>query len=427
MKPGRADMTDKTSFDEASSMDLDLIPHAAQRRETAAMRPGVAVAVLAVMIVVLGPAHATLSESTMAPTLANSIQAFYIADGAVERAAAVLRLDPNWNDGRGAVANATAASFEPLVDRFQPPEAADDTDMHPFPAVDSIGAYTILVRRPRASEHRDPVNTIWVRADGTAGGVTRSIEVLLRRLRPSDFAISSAGTTSVLQETAGSLTIHGSGYFFSDAALRATVVRVENDRPTDRAAQSGRTTDAVPFANQLYVRGTLDASSRVSIGTAGRPLAGVHASHINNRSGTIYALSMDNAVPSIPYPNVAAYAAHLAAERGYRNALAGGAGQMVVCTDPRGKSTHITVANLSFGSTYFFVPTDGNRDCRMPAAGAGFMLVWDPTQAVPLRLNSRLAAQPILVPRRDHDLAADHVCRNRHAGCGEYPRAGRSI
>jgi hypothetical protein len=303
-------------------------------------------------LVVVAISNLTITEVGTARTLEKGTEAFAIADSAVERAIAVLRLDRDWSAQTGATANLDPAgvTFKPLVDQFQP--GAGNAVNQPFPATASLGTYSIEIRKAST----DPTNNIWVRALGTYAGVSRSIEVELHRLTPADFSTYSAGTYSSLRGGGGNVTVHGSAYFYSDLLLKAVQTGIYNDR----AINVG---DHALYNNQLFVGGTLDMSKgNASIGTRSQPMWAVHASHINNPSNNIFTYELDNVVPVITYPNVAGYIACLTGQSGCPtgltvtapgNALSSATGPMVICT---GANQPSTTTDLTFGSTYFTSP-----------------------------------------------------------------------
>ncbi|HLW58329.1 MAG TPA: hypothetical protein VKV57_00220 [bacterium] len=346
-------------------------------------------------LIVVAISNLTISELGASRTLDKGTQAFTIADGAVERAVAVLRLDKDWSVKVGATQNidTNGVNFKPLVDQFQP--GGGNAVGQGFPAGNPIGTYSIEVREAAV----DPTNNIWVRTLGTYGGVSRSLEVELHRLTPADFSTYSAGTYSALKGGGGNVTIHGSAYFYSDLLIKAVQTGFYNDR----AINIG---DPAPYTNQLFVRGTLDMSKgNASIGTSSQPMWGVHATHINNMSKNVYTDELDNVVPVISYPNVAGYIACLTGQPGCPagvtatspgNALSTTTGPMVICT---GVSQPSTTTDLTFSGTYFYVPTQGNANCAAaPPTVSAYMLLWDPSKTVPLTLNSSQAGTPLLVP-----------------------------
>lgn len=347
-------------------------------------------------LITVALANLALSEIGAVQAVDRGVQAFAIADGAIERAKAILRLDPDWSDLAGATQNLdpSGTTFRPLYDPFQGKGRGGNAVNQPFPATNPVGTYTIEIRKAST----DPTNNIWVRALGSYGGASRSIEVLLHRLTPVDFSAYSAGTYSPLQGGGGNVTIHGSAYFYSDLMLKAVQTGIYNDR----AINPG---DTPPYANQLYVRGTLDMSKgNPSIGTASQPMYGVHASHINNPSNNIYTLQLDNVVPVVQYPDVAGYIACLTGSPCPPNVTVVPPGNALVGSPPSALVLCLGVGkpqqtpNLVFGATYFYVPTASNASCLAGPSSTTSMLVWNPQAAIPLQLNSSLASAPILVP-----------------------------
>jgi hypothetical protein len=189
--------------------------------------------------------------------------------------------------------------------------------------------------------------------------------------------------------------LHGSAYFYQDLGLKAVKTGIYNDRQI-------LSTDLSPYSNQLYVRGTLDMSTGNStVGTLSQPMYGVHAGALNLKSGgtaNLNTYELDNVVPSIPYPNVSGYISSLLTNKTYGNALTVSQAQMVICTGS-GPYTASTVTDITFGATYFFVPTQANAGCTgAPSTSANYMLIWDPSQSVPLTLNSAQQSTPVFIP-----------------------------
>jgi hypothetical protein len=361
---------------------------------------------LVMSLTVLALGDLVVSELAGAAAVDRGTVAFAIADGALERAREVLSLDPDWSDQQGATRymDPSGSSFAPLYDPFQP-GGGGAAVAQPFPAASPIGTYTIEIRRAQSQ----PQDTIWVRTLGAYQGASRSIEALLHRLSPSDFAAYSAATYAPLKGGGGNVTINGSAYFYSDLILKAVKTGVYNDR----AINVG---DLPPYLNQLYVRGTLDMSTgNPSVGTASQPMYGVHAGHIN-ASKNLYTLILDNVVPAISYPDVAGYIACLASGQcpaGVTvsppgNALVGSPPtQMIICQQQGSSWTPVVTQNLVFGSAAFFVPTaaaagqGGAQACAQGPVSGAAMLVWTPS-APPgspnLVLTTAMSQYPILVP-----------------------------
>jgi len=337
----------------------------------------------------------SISEYATANAADQGMRAFYIADAGAERAIGVLRADSNWNDGVGADKNANNTSWQPLYDAFQAGGAGNAVNQtYPSGGGSGSGTYSIYVKRPAAGSGYNPANTIWFRVIGKAGPATRSIEVLLHRLTPLDFSVYSAQSYTVANG-GGNVTLHGSAYFYQDLGLKAVKTGIYNDRQI----QSG---DLPPYTNQVYVKGTLDMSTGNStVGTASQQMYGVHAGKLNlknNGTQNLYTLELDNIVPSIPYPNVSGYITSLLTNKTYGNALTVSQSQLVICTGS-GPYTASNVTDVTFGSTYFFVPTQANAGCTgAPSASANYMLIWDPSQSVPLTLNSAQQSTPVFIP-----------------------------
>ncbi len=338
----------------------------------------------------------SISEYATANSADMGMRAFYIADGAVERAATVLRADPNWSDGTGADKNANNTSWQPLYDQYQAGGAGNAVNQaYPAGGGSGSGKYSIYVKRPAAGSPYNAADTIWIRTLGTAGSATRSIEVLLHRLTPLDFSVYSAQTFQV-SNGGGNVTLHGSAYFYKDLGLKAVNTGIYNDRQL-------LSTDLPPYTNQLYVKGTLDMSTGNSnVGTLPQPMYGVHAGALNlknNGTQNLYTLELDNTVPSIPYPNVGGYITSVLTNQTYGNLLAVNQLTMAICTNTGGVWTPSYTAGLTFGATEFTIPTKTYLVCDNNATlPANYMAHWNPSATVPLTLNSSYQNSPILVP-----------------------------
>jgi hypothetical protein len=338
----------------------------------------------------------SISEYATANSADKGMRAFYISDAAVERAITVLRADSNWNDGTGADKNANNTSWQPLYDSFQAGGAGNAvTQTYPAGGGSGSGTYSIYVKRPAVGSPYNAADTIWIRAIGTAGSATRSVEILLHRLTPLDFSVYSAQTFQV-SNGGGNVTLHGSAYFYTDLGLKAVQTGIYNDRQI-------QSTDLPPYTNQLYVKGTLDMSKGNStVGTLSQPMYGVHAGALNLKSnGTqnLHALELDNVVPSIPYPNVAGYITSVLTNQTYGNLLAVNQLTMAICTNTGGVWTPSYTAGLIFGATEFTIPTKTYMVCDSNATNpANYMAHWNPSATVPLTLNTSLDNSPILVP-----------------------------
>ncbi|TMJ09852.1 MAG: hypothetical protein E6H02_08640 [Bacillati bacterium ANGP1] len=335
----------------------------------------------------------SISEYATANSADRGMRALYIADAAVERAIAVLRADTNWNDGVGADKNANNATWQPLWDQFQAGGAGNAVSQtYPAGGGGSSGLYSLYVKRPGAGTY-NPADNIWVRAIGQAGKGMRSIEILLHRLTPLDFSVYSAQSYQV-SSGGGNVTMHGSAYFYQDLGLKAVKTGVYNDRQI-------LSTDAAPYTNQLYVKGTLDMSTgNPTVGTLTQPMYGVHAGTLNLKGGTgsIHTLELDNVIPNIPYPSVSGYISSLLTNKTYGNVLSGPQTQLVVCTGS-GPYTQTWSANVTFGSSYFFIPTQANAGCtNPPTTSADYMLIWDPGKSAPLQLNTAQQSTPVFIP-----------------------------
>ena len=346
-------------------------------------------------MITLALVNLSISEYATANAADQGARAFYVADAGIERAITVLRADSNWNDGLGADKNANNTSWQPLYDSFQSGGAGNAVNQtYPSAGGSGSGTYSIYVKRPVAGGTYNPAHTIWIRAIGTQGRATRSIEVLLHRLTPLDFSVYSAQSYTV-SNGGGNVTLHGSAYFYQDLGLKAVKTGIYNDRQI-------LSTDLAPYTNQLYVKGTLDMSTgNPSVGTLSQPMYGVHAGQLNlknNGSANLNTLELDNVVPSIPYPNVAGYISSLLTNKTYGNALTVNQAQLVICTGS-GPYTAQNVTDVTFGATYFFIPTQANAGCTgAPTTSANYMLVWDPSKTVPLTLNSAQQSVPVFIP-----------------------------
>lgn len=336
-----------------------------------------------------------ISEYSTANAADQGMRAFFIADAGVERAITVLRADSNWNDGLGADKNANNTTWQPLYDAFQAGGAGNAVNQtYPSGGGSGSGAYSIYVKRPAVGSPYNPAHTIWIRVIGKGSAATRSIEVLLHRLTPLDFSVYSAQSYTV-SNGGGNVTLHGSAYFYQNLGLKAVRTGIYNDRQI-------LSSDLPPYTNQLYVQGTLDMSTGNSnVGTLSQPMYGVHAGALNlknNGTSNLNTLELDNTVPNLPYPNVAGYISSLLTNKTYGNALNAAQTQLVVCTGS-GPYTASNVTNITFGSTYFYVPTQANAGCTgAPSSSANYMLIWDPSQSVPLTLNSAQQSAPVFIP-----------------------------
>jgi hypothetical protein len=337
----------------------------------------------------------TISEYSTANAADQGMRAFFIADAGVERAITVLRADSNWNDSLGADKNANNTTWQSLYDAFQAGGAGNAiSQTYPSGGGSGSGTYSVYIKRPAAGSPYNPTHTIWIRVIGKSGVATRSIEVLLHRLTPLDFSVYSAQSYTV-SNGGGNVTLHGSAYFYQDLGLKAVQTGIYNDRQIV-------STDLPPYTNQLYVKGTLDMSKGNSnVGTQSQPMYGVHAGGLslkNNGTQNLNTLELDNVVPSIPYPNVAGYISSLLANKTYGNALTPNQAQLVICTGS-GPYTAQNVTDVTFGSTYFFIPTQANAGCTgAPSSSANYMLVWNPSQSVPLTLNSAQQSAAVFIP-----------------------------
>ncbi len=363
----------------------------------------------------------SISEYATANSADQGMRAFYIADAAVERAITVLRADSNWNDGLGADKNANNTSWQPLYDAFQAGGAGNAVNKtYPAGGGSGSGTYSLYIKRVAPGSPYNAADTIWIRTLGTSGTATRAIEVLLHRLTPLDFSVYSAQTFQV-NNGGGNVTLHGSAYFYQDLGLKAVQTGIYNDRQI-------QSTDLPPYTNQLYVKGTLDMSTgNSSLGTLTQPMYGVHAGKLslkNNGTQNLHTLELDNTVPSIPYPNVAAYITSVLTNQTYGNLLAVGQLTMAICTNIAGVWTQSYTAGLTFGATEFTIPTKSYLVCDNNATNsANYMAHWNPGATVPLTLNSTYQNSPILVPGAvvmDPGAASPPLPAVKYSGVGTF-------
>ncbi|GEM_PF-1394378 len=359
--------------------------------------------IMALITVALG--NLAVSELAGARSLDTGTRALAVADGAIERAVAFLKLAPDWSDTNNPLLknlDTTGTNFKPMYDTV----AAANATNQAFPVNSSFGTYTIEFKEVSTTNPNVNHDNIWVRALGTYGGVSRSIEAYVERLTPANVgggapAVYSAGSYSTATNGNGSTTFHGSAYFYSDALLKGGAgAGVYNDR----AINIG---DTAPYLNQLWVRGTLDTSKgNVNIGTSSQPMYGVHASHINNPSKNIYTDEEDNVVPTINPPNVAAYITCLNGGTCPSNVTVQSPGNVVsgsgtsstttICQKSGSTYSPAQVTNLAFSSTAFFIPTASNSSCASAPSGTNYMLNWD--GAGNATLNTANDASPIEIP-----------------------------
>jgi len=341
-------------------------------------------------------ANLSLSEYASVKTVDRGSRAFFIADGAVERAITVLRADSNWSDNLGADQNANSSSWQPLYDRFQaggPGNALNQA--YPAGGDPAAGQYSVYIRRPDPNSGLNPVDNIYIRAIGQASSASRAVEVLLHRMSPLDFSVYAAQPLTS-GNGGGSVTMHGSAYFYQDVGSGPVRTTVYNDRQI----LSG---DAGPYLNQVYVRGTLNMSTgNALIGSQTQPMYGVHATNIDLLNGggqSLFTQEMDNTVPSIPFPNVQQFITASIANGSYGNLLSSNQQQMAICTKSGNMWNQTFTPDLTFGATYFVVPTQSYATCDTNVtAAANNMLIWNPGQAVSLQLNSAFKETPIAVP-----------------------------
>lgn len=359
---------------------------------------------LVIAMLTIAVANIAVSEYTTAVTNEHSVKALFVAEGALERALAVLRKDGDWSDGSGADSGASASSWQPLRDDTYG-GSATNKGFPPSPE-SPIGTYSIYLKRKTA----DPVNGIHVRVVGRAGRAGRTIEFEAYRLTASDFVTYSA-QDMVIDQGGGNVTIHGSIYVRGSLGLKAVKTGVYNDRPI-------MTGDAPPYRNHLYVRGLLDMSTgNATVGLQAQPMWAVHAWQVDLKNDgrlNLWTYQLDNMVPDIPYPDVAGYVATLAPPGGgYGNAMLvdDGLWKMVACE--AGNPNHLPLWDLTLTETGapFYIPTrqywdaPGSPKCSFTAGGVAdagnHIMSWDPRgKSDPGRLyfNSALKDVPILIP-----------------------------
>jgi len=390
------------------------------------------VVTLVMAMLTVAVANLALSEYAAAVTSEQAVQAFFVAEGGLERAQAVLRTDPDWSDGSGAdaaYASASGTPWLPLTDAAYDGAARDK----PFPPLGlaPLGAYSIYIRRMSANPSDSiNVNSIQVRVIGRVGRAARTVEFEARRLTASDFVTYSA-QDMLIDEGGGNVTVHGSIYVRGDLGLKAVRTGVYNDRPLF-------STDRQPYPNQLYVRGLLDMSTGNStVGTQTQPMWGVHAERLDlRRDGrqNLWAYQVDNLVPDIPYPDVAGYVSALVASGGYGNAVQGG--QLVVCRE--GSASPIVQPDLvlSAGGAIFYLPTKAYwtsllepKQCDFATGGvadpANHILKWEPrlgSQPGLLTFNSTVRDLPVLIRGR-LGIAKDVVYSGTGTVVVDYPAA----
>lgn len=360
-----------------------------------------------------------LSEYSAAASHEQSVQAFFVAEAALERALAVLRLDDDWSDA--------PTSWQPLND----PDAGGPAVDVPFPSGSSARRYSIYVRQgwpggpppagPCPGSTADPnnpeywVNNTLVRAIGRFGRAARTVEFLAHRLTAGDMTTYSAQDVILNDPSAkgaGNVEIHGSLYVRGGLGLKAVKTGIYNDRPLF----SGET-DPPGYCNQLFVRGILDMTkANATVGTASQPMWGVHAWEIKLKKGVkdpldvIHTKYLGNEVPDIPYPDVEGYVQMLKTTGGYGNALETD-GRLIMCrkSSPAAAVDPAPVLSsdlvLGGSSEVFYLPSKAYWDslsvktCAPDVeSGANFILKWDSSFSPgKLAFNSANKDKPVLV------------------------------
>jgi len=378
------------------------------------------VVMLIISLLTVAVANVALSEYATAKTNEHAMQAFFVADGALDRALAVLGTDDDWSNASN--------SWQPLDDAFNGGLAVG----RPFPPAAPIPGwtYSIYLRSILASpvptgnctgvgsSFNDPVNNVWVRSIGRVGRASRTVEFVAHRLSAGDMTTYSAQDVILNDPSAtgaGNVEVHGSLYVRGDLGLKAVQTGIYNDRPLF----SGET-DPPGYCNQLWVKGTLDMTQgNATVGTPTQLMRGVHAAQIlvkrnRNPADVIYTRSLDNDVPDIPYPDVQGFVNILESTQTYANALSGN--DLVICHKDGAtfNPTPITSSNLDLNtmSGVYYLPARAywnslnpqqcGADLDNPSLNA-WVLKWDCADCAAaspygrLFFNTALNDQPILV------------------------------
>ena len=342
----------------------------------------VVVVIIGILTVAIG--NLALSEYVTAVTNEHSIQAFFVADGGLERALAVLQTDEDWSDGVGVDRWANDSSWQPLEDPFNadPPPGDGRAIDRGFPAGVGIGTYSVYIQRVSPtppggglggcgpSGTADAINNAWIRVVGRVGRATRGVQFLAHRLTAGEFVTYSA-QDFIVDQGGGNVTIHGSLYARQDLGLKAVRTGVYNDRPLYSC-------DQPPYPNRLFVRGMLDMSTgNPTVGTSLQPMRGVHATRLNLRNDgrqNLWTYELNNRVPDIPYPAVAEQMSTWRNTGYYANVLCrspltgvastdcapaalGADARIAICADVGGNPTLMLQPNLELLGTRFYLPT----------------------------------------------------------------------
>ncbi|MCS7172446.1 MAG: hypothetical protein N0A24_03405 [Armatimonadetes bacterium] len=262
------------------------------------------VALLTILVLLLLTAAlvtAAITETFTAQTAEDSARAFLVADAAAARALASLRLDGDWAaadpGGQDAVGRCPdGALFDLLagecmrdvpyprygavaVSATSPPGGISEpvcaartvtgpaASPVPLPPEESFGRYTVAVLEVPGS------NQIRLRAVGRVGRATRGFAFTVSRVTPADFVSYSALRVDATRVGNGTFRIHGSVYVRGDWEFKGNSQQL-NDRPV---SDGDRENDPV-YDNQTFVCGNLILQGNAQIGTANRPMLGVHIS-----------------------------------------------------------------------------------------------------------------------------------------------------
>ncbi len=285
------------------------------------------IALLTVLVMLLLTAAlvvASMTETFSAQTAEDSTRAFLVADAAAARAIASLRLDSDWSDsvegeaegqqrcapelydvvaGRcmrdvpypseGAISVSPTGSQEPKC--AAAPVTEPVASPSPLPSGQSFGSYTVTVLGTP-----DP-NRIRLRAVGRVGRATRGFEFTVARVTPADFVSYSALRVDATRVGNGTFRIHGSVYVRGNWEFHGNS-RQLNDRPV-----SETDTEDPVYDNQTFVCSDLVLSGNPQIGTASKPMLGVHIAGTTVARGSAYeihALLADKVVPDIRLASV---------------------------------------------------------------------------------------------------------------------------
>jgi hypothetical protein len=255
--------------------------------------------------------NVALSEYATASGNAHAMQAFFLAQGGLERALTVLRTDKDWSH---------YTSAWQLLDMKENGGEARDKG---FPPDHPIGTYTIFVSNPigkalpdvpcpgLGAGGSDPVNNAWVRVVGRVGRAARTVEALAHRLTAGDLTAYAANVVALSDPKAmgaRSISIHGSLYARGSLGSQGAKTSLYNDRPLFRGEPD------TGYCNQLFLTGSLDMTmGAVTVGTSLQPMWGVHAPQIYLNGAvadwtqSVHTRYLGNDVPRIPYPDVQAF------------------------------------------------------------------------------------------------------------------------